>query len=84
MHLVRLEILRKVASIIFLSGGKKWKYFPRDDFLFKKVKFSEFTILFRLGYKLLMPLFLKFRDEQYALGLKLLRPSVKKLVFLAS
>ena len=28
-----------------------------------------------------MPTFLKFRDEQDALGLKFLRPSVKKLVF---
>ena len=25
MHLVRLEILRKVASIIFLSGEKLWR-----------------------------------------------------------
>ena len=28
-----------------------------------------------------MPPFVKFRDEQDALGLKFLRPSVKKLVF---
>ena len=28
-----------------------------------------------------MPPFLKFQDEQDALGLKFLRPSVKKLVF---
>ena len=28
-----------------------------------------------------MPPFLKFRDEQDALGLKFLRPSVKKLFF---
>ena len=51
MHLVRLEILRKVASIISSQAEKKWKYFPRDDFLFKKVKLSEFAIIFRLGEK---------------------------------
>ena len=54
MHLARLGILRKVASIIaiiYLSGEKKIEIFSRDDFLFKKVKFSQIAIIFRMRIK---------------------------------
>ena len=55
-----------------------------ENFTFLKRKSSRgkyFHFFFRLRGKLVMPPFLKFQDEQDALGLKFLRPSVTKLVF---
>ena len=82
MHLVRLGILRKVASIIFLSGEKSWRIEENFTFLKRKSSRGKYFHFFpRLRGKYLMSPFLKFRDEQDALGLKFLRPSVTKFVF---